>query len=303
MTYLIKQMKIYKYIIVLSFLSLWLNSFFSSKGLYLLGLFLILIFGIFHGANDIVLINKSYKDLKGKPLKLLISIYLTIVLLFAVFFSFLPDIALFVFVLLSAYHFGEQHWHRILKTTKLLYKYVFEFVYGCVIFGLIFLFHQAEVEQTVEDICGYKISLDILPILLMCLGFILLIFGFIIFRSNRFFRSQITEQVLYLLVLTIIFKVTNLIFSFAIYFVLWHSIPSLYDQINFIYGRVTKNNVLDYIKKAFLYWLVSIIGLLVFYWIFKDTKVFEALLFSFIAAITFPHVLVINKMFKQKTDS
>jgi len=85
--------------------------------------------------------------------------------------------------------------------------------------------------------------------------------------------------------------------------VLWHSIPSLYDQINFIYGDVTKKTITKYIKNAFLYWLVSIIGLVVFYWLLKDTAVFEALLFSFIAAITFPHVLVINNMFKQNSKS
>lgn len=296
-------MKIYKYIIVISFLSLWLNSYFSSKGLYLLGLFLILVFGIFHGANDIVIINKSVKSLKNKSLIAIISIYLTIVGLFAVFFSFLPDIALFVFVLLSAYHFGEQHWNRILMSTHYLMKFIFEFIYGCIIFGLIFMFHQSEVEDIIGAICNYSVSLNFLPYLLIVLGSMLLVVGFFIYRSNRLFKSQLSEQILYLLVLTIIFKVTNLIFSFAIYFVLWHSIPSLYDQINFIYGDVTKKTITKYIKNAFLYWLVSIVGLLGFYWLLKDTAVFEALLFSFIAAITFPHVLVINNMFKQDSKS
>ena len=303
MTYLIKQMKIYKYIIVLSFLSLWLNSYFPSKGLYILGLFMILVFGIFHGANDIVIINKSIKTLKNKSLIVLIGFYLTIVGIFAVFFSFLPDIALLTFVLLSAYHFGEQHWDRILKSTNYLMKFIFEFIYGCIIFGLIFMFHQNEVEEIVAAICNYSVSLNFLPYLLIVLGSMLLVIGFIIYKSNRLFKSQLSEQILYLLVLTIIFKVTNLIFSFAIYFVLWHSIPSLYDQINFIYGDVTKKSILMYIKNAFLYWLISIVGLIVFYWLLKDTEIFEALLFSFIAAITFPHVLVINNMFKKNSKS
>ena len=293
----------YKYIIVISFLCLWLNSYFPSKGLYLLGLFLILAFGIFHGANDIALINKSVKSLKNKSLITIISIYLTIVGMFALFFSFLPDIALLVFILLSAYHFGEQHWNRILKSTSYLMKFIFEFLYGCIIFGLIFMFHQNEVEEIIAAICNYSVSLNFLPYLLIVLGSILIVLGFFIYKSNRLFRSQLSEQILYLLVLTIIFKVTNLIFSFAIYFVLWHSIPSLYDQINFIYGDVTKKTITKYIKNAFLYWLVSIIGLVVFYWLLKDTAVFEALLFSFIAAITFPHVLVINNMFKQNSKS
>ncbi len=292
-------MKIYHYSIVLSFLSLWLNSYFPSKGLYLLGLFLILSFGVFHGANDIVIIHKSYKELKNKSLYKLIGIYLTIVLCFALFFTFFPSIALLCFVLFSAYHFGEQHWQQILKYTSNYLKFLFEFLYGSLIFGLIFMFHQNEVEIIIQDICNFKISLDFLPILLICIGVCIVGLSLYFYKTSKVFKSQLAEQMLYLLVLTIIFRVTDLIWAFAIYFVLWHSIPSLNDQIQFIHGEVNKTTVIKYLKKAFWFWVASILGLMALYFIFKDTQVFEALLFSFLAAITFPHVLVINKMFKQ----
>jgi Brp/Blh family beta-carotene 15,15'-monooxygenase len=131
-------------------------------------------------------------------------------------------------------------------------------------------------------------------------GVFLVLVGIYFYRTNKFFKMQITEQILYLLVLAIIFRVSGLIWSFAIYFVLWHSLPSLHDQIKFLYGSVDRNTIFDYIKKAFVYWLASIVGLVVLYFVFKDYKVFEALLFSFIAAITFPHVVVIYKMFSSK---
>lgn len=295
-------MKIYHYSIVLSFLTLWLNSYIPSEGLYLLGLFLILSFGIFHGANDIVIIPKAHKTLKNNSLIKLIGIYLTIVLGFALFFTFFPSIALLTFVLLSAYHFGEQHWHHIVKNSLTALSFVFEFCYGCLIFGLIFMFHQTEVERIIADICDYKINLDFLPPLLISIGVLLVLLGFYFYKKTPKFKTVLAEQILYLLVLTIIFRVSDLIWAFAIYFVLWHSIPSLNDQIQFIYGEVNKSNIIKYLKKAFWYWVVSIVGLVVFYVLFKDTKVFEALLFSFLAAITFPHVFVINKMFKQSTS-
>lgn len=302
MTYLKLHMNIYKYIIVLSFLSLWLNAYISSKALYLLGLFLILSFGILHGANDIVIISKTFKPLKNKSLLFLIVFYLTLVMFFAVFFIFLPDFALLFFVILSSYHFGEQHWNTILLNTNKVTNSIFYLFYGSLIFSLIFYFHQGEVERIISDIIGYSIHLNFLHNLLIALISIAVLFSIYFYRTVKTFKSQVTEQILYLLVLTIIFRVSDLIWSFAIYFVLWHSIPSLNDQIKYMYGEVNKPNILLYLKKSFWYWLASIIGLIMFFWLFEDAKIFEALLFSFIAAITFPHVMVIAKMFKKKKD-
>ncbi len=295
-------MKIYHYSIVLSFLSLWLNSYFPSEGLYLLGLFLILSFGIFHGANDIVIINKSYKTLINSSLYRLIGVYLTIVLFFALFFTFFPSIALFCFVLLSAYHFGEQHWQHILKQSSKFLKFTFEFSYGCVIFGLIFMFHQVEVENIISNISDVYYNLDFINDLLIVLGIVLIAIGTYFYFSLKNFKSQLAEQLLYLLVLAIIFRVTDLIWAFSIYFVLWHSIPSLNDQIQFIYGKVDQITILKYLKKAFWYWVASILGLGILYFTLKGSQVLEALLFSFLAAVTFPHVIVISKMFKESSS-
>jgi len=293
-------MKIYNYSIVLSFLSLWLNSYFPSDNLYLLGFLIILTFGILHGANDIVIINKSFKTLKNKPIYFLIGFYLTIVLISALLFTFLPDFALLLFVIVSAYHFGEQHWHSVLEYTNKAIKLLFEFLYGSFIFCLIFYFHLEEVERIISNICNYDVSLSFMDYLLAAVGVLMFGLGFYLFKTNKLFKIQIGEQLLYLLVLAMVFRVSSLIWSFAIYFVLWHSIPSLHDQITYLYKKVNKKTILAYIKNAFVYWLFSIVGLVVLYFIFKDTKIFEALLFSFIAAITFPHVIVIYKMFKNK---
>lgn len=295
-------MNIYKYIIVLSFLSLWLNSYIPSEGLYLLGLFLILSFGILHGANDIVIISNTFNRLKNKSLIFLIVFYLTFVISFVLLFVFFPDFALLFFVILSAYHFGEQHWNEILLKSNEVLNSIFYLLYGILIFTLIFYFHQGEVEKIISDIVGYSINLSFLDNLLIVTGVGIVIISTYYFRTVALFKSQLAEQMLYLLVLTIIFRVSDLIWSFAIYFVLWHSLPSLNDQVKFIYGQVNKPNILRYFKKSFWYWLASIVGLGLFFWFFRDAKIFEALLFSFIAAITFPHVLVITKMFDKKSD-
>ena len=85
--------------------------------------------------------------------------------------------------------------------------------------------------------------------------------------------------------------------SFAIYFVLWHSLPSVLEQSKFFLVVQKDNHLKIYLKKASLYWILSILGLTVTYYIFKDSQSqLLSIFFSFLAAITFPHTFVISKI-------
>jgi len=115
--------------------------------------------------------------------------------------------------------------------------------------------------------------------------------------------STIVLNIFYLLLFTATFYVSGLIWSFALYFVLWHSLPSLKDQIDFSFGSFNFQNLLMYLKQSFVYWLISIIGLIVFYFLLKDTKYILSILFAFIASVTIPHVFVVKKMFEKKAST
>jgi Brp/Blh family beta-carotene 15,15'-monooxygenase len=103
-----------------------------------------------------------------------------------------------------------------------------------------------------------------------------------------------------LLVFAIIFKASSLIWGFALYFILWHSIPSIIEQMNFLYSNLSIQNFISYCKSAAVYWVISIVGIILLYLLLKDKKLFNAIFFSFLAAITFPHVIVITKIFNKK---
>ena len=98
--------------IILSFIGLWITSYFSGDLEIIFGFILIFSFGILHGSNDILLI-KSLSPSKNKDpfLKILIT-YLIIVLAAVMLFYYIPLIALVLFILFSAFHFGEQHWEH-----------------------------------------------------------------------------------------------------------------------------------------------------------------------------------------------
>lgn len=286
--------------IVISFFCLWLDSYLSSKHQILLGFSFIFSFGILHGANDLILIESLNKAEKSISFFKIITYYVGIVGLGIISFYAFPLLALILFILVSGYHFGEQQWQCLESLNKNVYKISFQLVYGTFILFLLFNFHQIEVQNIVLEITQVNIPLHFIDIFLIIFGILLFLHLLYLYLLVEKLRQQILLEVFYILVFTIIFLSSSLIWGFAIFFIVWHSIPSMIDQIQFLHQEVTLNSFKLYFKSAFLYWIASLFGIVLLYFIFKDKKIFNALFFSFLAAITFPHVLVILKMFGRK---
>ncbi|WP_396157451.1 Brp/Blh family beta-carotene 15,15'-dioxygenase [Flavobacterium sp.] len=286
--------------IVASFMGLWLNSFFSQELQLIVGFILILSFGILHGANDLALIKNVNSNDRVENLYKILLYYIIIVLIGATLFYLIPWLALTLFIIFSGYHFGEQQWNEQLKIEAKWLKFIYEMLYGLIILFLIFTFHDVEVQKIILAITTIEVPIfTFLLILKILLSFFTLLSILFYFRIERF-KNYFFKELFYLLVFSIIFKVSSLIWGFALYFIFWHSIPSMIDQIRFLFGNVSFNNFKLYFRSAFAYWIISLLGIALLYYVFKDQKIFNALFFSFLASITFPHVVVIVKMFGKK---
>ena len=290
--------KVQKITVITSFLGLWLTSYLSDKNQLILGFILIFTFGILHGANDLVLISQLKNRNKQSFFKILIS-YIAIVLISALLFTKIPIVALTLFILVSAYHFGEQHWQDIEKNGNKIITKIFQFNYGLIILLLLFIFNKKEVIEIVFKITTVSIAEKTISIAFFIVLLFFLINTYILYKKSETFKNIIIEQLFYLVLLCLIFKVSSLIWGFTIYFIFWHSIPSLNDQIRFLYGKYSFTNFKKYFKSAFLYWIISLVGISILYFISKDLIIFDALFFSFLASITFPHAIVILKMYKK----
>lgn len=286
--------------ILSSFIGLWLTSFFNKDVQFFVGFILILSFGILHGANDLVLINHLEIDNKSKSFIKLLSSYITIVLSAVALFVWIPAIAMVLFIVISSYHFGEQHWQKLKNEQSLNLTIFFQLNYGLFVLFLLFFFHSEEVALIVYKITNLNLSISFINNIFYFCSITLFLLSIYLYNKTTEFRKSIPEQLIYILVFAIIFKVGSLIWAFTIYFILWHSIPSLNDQIKYLYGSYSFKNFITYFKSAFLYWIISLIGIGLLYYFFRDQKLFEALFFSFLAAITFPHAWVILKMFRNK---
>lgn len=295
-------MKIQNFTIVISFFCIWLTAFFSQQIQLVSAFILIITFGILHGSNDIVLLNKINETTVSYSIVRLLWSYLLVVFSTVLLFFYIPAVALLVFVVISSFHFGEQHWNQKVNFKKPIYQKIYEFTYGFFILFLLFNFQPNEVIKVVFEISAIEISKTQLFQSFIIIGSIFLLLSLYLHITNKKFRKIALLEGFYILVFSIIFKMTTLIWGFAIYFIFWHSIPSLIDQVHFLYGSWNKTNFILYCKSAFWYWIISIIGIALLYITLGEKQLFEGLFFSFLAAITFPHVLVIITMNHEKRN-
>lgn len=280
-------------------MGLWITSLLPEAFELFLGFILIFTFGMVHGSNDIMIVDKLSKKTNSTFFKIL-STYLLVVTAAILIFYFIPVLALVLFILFSAYHFGEQHWEEVLSNLSLPLQKIFFFCYGLLILYLVFLFNVEAVIEIIYEITSLELN-DIYASEVTQILFVILflIIGKAVYKKQIAIKSVLRE-LFSLLVFAIIFNSSSLIWGFTIYFIFWHSIPSLLDQITFIYGDLKKKSILKYVKAALPYWLVSLVGIAVLFLIFKDEKHFHSLFFAFIAAVTFPHAIVMLRMFSKK---
>lgn len=290
---------IYSFSIVSSFMGLWITSLLPEAFELFLGFILIFTFGMVHGSNDIMIVDKLSKKTNSTFFKIL-STYLIVVTAAILIFYFIPVLALVLFILFSAYHFGEQHWEEVLSNLNLPLQKIFFFCYGLLILYMVFLFNVEAVIEIIYEITSLELN-DIYASEVTQILFVILflITGKAVYKKQIAVKSVLRE-LFSLLVFAIIFNSSSLIWGFTIYFIFWHSIPSLLDQITFIYGDLKKKSILKYVKAALPYWLISLVGIAVLFLIFKDEKHFHSLFFAFIAAVTFPHAIVMLRMFSKK---
>lgn len=284
--------------LVSTFFFLWLAVYFSQSVEEVLAFVLIFSFGILHGANDLEILRRRRTTPKTRKsnVKLLLA-YVGFVLGSALLFSLLPLAALTFFILFSGYHFGEQHWIKRMGRRSWLQKVLYT-SYGLTILLLLFASHGQQVSEVILEITGYTVPQDWFTY--GCLGFLGL---FLVTCTLNFYWSQLIRyllrEVFLLIVFFIVFNTASLIWAFAIYFVVWHSIPSLADQIRMLYGSVNWKNGSKYMRSSAIYWVGALATLAMAFLYFRESSYgFMPLFFSFLAAITFPHVLVISRLYR-----
>jgi beta-carotene 15,15'-dioxygenase len=283
--------KYYQISSIATFLFILLVPSLSNSLVDLIGGFFVFTLGILHGANDLEIIAKNFEGKFNRLYFKSVFLYIGVVLIGAVFFFLLPALALLFFVMFSSYHFGEQHWEDRLLMSP--FHFAFYILYGAFIFFLMFTLQYESVVEVIEKISGYRLNFEVFLYTLMGLGALLCI----AMLAIPSIRREFIKECLLLLLLGGIFYVGSLMFAFAFYFVVWHSLPSLLDQLKYLYGEMSMSSFVKYLKSSIIYWLASLVSLYCVYrYIDFEADYFMPLFFSFLAAITFPHTVVMGLM-------
>lgn len=258
----------------------------------IIAILMILSIGLLHGACDITLINHKTNNMKNKKKIIFIIFYLLVAFLAFLLVYNLPIIGFISFLLISSYHFGEQHLHEKILNSK--FRFFHFLIYGFLIFILMIYYNKSFVINVLNQILDTNTNNLPFDFFLFLSLFLIFLFWIIDYKRLKF---SIIKEILYLILLSILFYSSNLIVSFGVYFVLWHSIPSILDQINFLYNEISYRSILLYLKKSGSYWIISILGLifLVYYQDFIGED-FYKFIYSFSAAITIPHIFLINNI-------
>jgi Brp/Blh family beta-carotene 15,15'-monooxygenase len=278
-----------KYKILITLICMLLGVFVPTSILWVVAAINVLTIGVIHGANDLYILSKTIKSSPKRSFSSLFFIYTGFVLLMVIALFQFPQWAVLLFVMASAFHFGEQHWYQKshFPSVKLHFFYA---AYGLFIFALLFYTHLDQTTTVIFDITTVHVSFSFFLFLLI--GAATLTLALLLLNLKQL-SKQLFFQTLALFVLVLLFSQTSLLWSFSVYFVLWHSIPSLQEQALVLYPNKPKP-IVHYIRLASPYWLLSLLGFAAALYFFSDdTQSLLALFFSFLAAITIPHVGVI----------
>ena len=279
-----------------------MNTFLSIDNQSFISFILILSFGLIHGANDIQLIQKKTLNYSVKFFIYSILLYASIVILGILTFFLIPKFGLFFFIFFSSFHFGEQHLGTYnINSKNLVIKNTLYISYGSAILGLLFSLQWVDTHVIIYEISELFISKKIMELFFYS-GFSVF---FIICLVHKKLRRFLWIETVLIIFLGFFFSKASLLLSFSVYFVFWHSIPSIIDQLNFLYGK-DNSRKMKYLLSSLPYWIMSIFGLFGFYFYFHaKPETFLPLFFSFLAAITFPHTIVMGwlKIYKPKPKS
>ncbi|MFT5641714.1 MAG: Brp/Blh family beta-carotene 15,15'-monooxygenase [Cyclobacteriaceae bacterium] len=256
---------------------------------------LILIFGIPHGATDHVLFNILQSGrLEQNPKQKFIFFYLLTMALFSLAWYFFPVLSLLLFLLISAYHFGEtqlSYWKE-----KNALKPIAFLSWGIAILSIILFSDIPRLQQyLVPSLLSEDILLSVLSIKYYLFVGSLGIFLALIAIYDRY---KILGELFDLGVITLLSIVCPLLLSFALFFAFWHSKDAIILQINSLKLSSNSFSIRQWIKLALPFSILSIVGIVM---IIGVTQFFEfeiplvTLLFILIAIITLPHALIMSR--------
>ena len=264
---------------------------FSDNCQILLCGFLLFTIGIPHGSND--QLYRKDQTLFGM-LKFLFY-YLGIIFIYIALWIFFPLLSLLIFFMISFHHFGQSNFENenIFYPPSILWGFIL------LSFPVFIHFEEAMMIFKSMVITGSFKQIDNLFFVrleLFQLFFMLMLTIGYLYSIYKYEKKYFIDYFLQITLVSIWYFITPLLFGFVVVFCLWHSVQSIRYQ-NLHYQIYTKKNNLDFLKSMVPFSLIAL-STVSLYINFLTFKIGEA--FILLSLITLPHVIMMNRLYKEK---
>ncbi|HKK78356.1 MAG TPA: Brp/Blh family beta-carotene 15,15'-dioxygenase [Phaeodactylibacter sp.] len=268
---------------------------------------MILFIGIPHGATDYLIFQSLSQPMWGsREMTHFYFNYVLLMVAYALLWWLIPAAALVVFIAISIYHFGQSNWNYATFSSKWS-AYAAYMLWGSFVLLVPIIWHYGSAMLIIESIIGAAVPEIAKPwreafcISLFVANLWLTLYYFL---QQRISRRAFMDEVVNLFVLALLLINVPLLLAFTIYFVCWHSLSSMMDQIRFFRKRQSTYSLQDYMKNALPLSGVAIASLGVF--AFAQAKmqlpVNIGLVFIFISVVTLPHMLLIDRLYEEEDN-
>lgn len=263
--------------------------------------FFILLIGIPHGAIDHVLFFKK----RSLSQIQFYSIYLGLIIVFLVLWIFLPFWSLLLFLLISAFHFGESQFSEI-KSSKLI-KYLLFPVWGIALLSTLMHYNLQELinittffKDTNDLQIMYNEGLIYKFFLATNIGSVLLML-ILCFRKQMSLDRFFSEMFL-IAILHITFYLFPFLIAFTMYFVILHSIKVMHQEFLFLKQGSDSFRFIDFLKILTPYSLLSIFFtalIIVLSYVGIISYSVPLVSIIIISVITLPHAIVMHIFYNE----
>lgn len=276
----------------------------SSTYSNILCLFLILFLGIPHGAVDHKIHQTTTRD---KNLFKYIITYLLIAFGYVVWWVIDPAKALLIFILLSAYHFGQELLEdKNVKVEK--NKLVFSILWGALILIAPLLFSINEVNDYLSIVSGYSFSTipsEVLFGVSFLIYFLAISHLVFLFVKAQIVKADLVGLIGFMVINTALHLLLDFVIAFTVYFVFFHSLNAFKHQYSWLAGRNQGYTIKKFIIDLSVFAMVAVVGIAMIIGLIRPSNM-EALIslfFVLISLITLPHAITLNQFYQFRNKS
>jgi Brp/Blh family beta-carotene 15,15'-monooxygenase len=267
----------------------------------------VIFLGIPHGSLDHVIYHRERNEaMNFKSVVRFLLFYVGFAVLYAILWIISVELSILLFILISAYHFGEMDLNGLSLTSSLKTRILFS-LYGLLFLLNYLLFQFPQVEAILLGFPGFDDGqigkLRLLygyqnEILIVSILFFVPILLFYLYQSQQFGLQQLVSVLQLSLLMLIVFNLPILL-GFGFYFNIWHAGLSMAEIKKFL-GWENKNYWFIY-RKSWLTNGISFLMIAILFIIFKgNLERLLAIFFMSIAILTAPHMKVISVLFTKR---